>query len=278
MEPISFPTAADFSQREIESGIRGVFGGGTPSASQDTGRNPKDGSTEDRSSTNVSPPKPSEEAFVRHTGPSPAGEAETSTKERKGGGVGAEKPGGDNARETGPGEGNNGEENDDKDAFEFNSENAQVQKLTQRDREVRAHEQAHIAAGGRYVVSGANYSFQRGPDGKLYAVGGEVSIDTSEVPGDPEATIRKMRQIRAAALAPADPSAQDRAVAAKAGQIEAEARREAIQMKMEEGDEGSESEAGETTGRDPAIHAGEGPSGNDSQQGTACPPDLDLYA
>ncbi len=102
----------------------------------------------------------------------------------------------------------------------------QLAKLRERDRQVRAHEQAHIAASGGLAKGGATFSFQRGPDGKQYAVGGEVHIDTSPVSGDPEATIRKAKQIRAAALAPADPSAQDRAVAASASALEAKARRE----------------------------------------------------
>jgi len=60
----------------------------------------------------------------------------------------------------------------------------------------------------------------------MYAVGGEVSIDTTPVKGDPQATVAKMETIKAAALAPADPSGQDRAVAAEASQEESQARQE----------------------------------------------------
>lgn len=102
----------------------------------------------------------------------------------------------------------------------------QTQKLRQADEQVRQHEAAHQAAGGQYVQGSPSYQYKTGPDGKQYAVGGEVRIDTSGVPGDPAATIRKMQQIRRAALAPAQPSAQDRAVAAKAAQIEQRARAE----------------------------------------------------
>jgi hypothetical protein len=91
-----------------------------------------------------------------------------------------------------------------------------IEQLKQTDAKVRRHEMAHIAAGGRYITSGANFTYKRGPDGKNYAVGGEVHIDTSEVPGDPEATLKKMKQVRNAALAPADPSAQDLKVASQA--------------------------------------------------------------
>lgn len=96
-------------------------------------------------------------------------------------------------------------------------------ELATRDREVRAHEQAHAAVGGQYAGS-PTYTFERGPDGVNYAVGGEVSIDTSPVPNDPEATLRKAQVIRAAASAPAEPSPQDRRVAAQAASLENEAR------------------------------------------------------
>lgn len=95
-------------------------------------------------------------------------------------------------------------------------ERRMVETLKQIDTEVRNHEMAHVTAGGAHITSGASFSYKTGPDGKKYAVAGEVSIDTSPVPGDPEATMRKMRQIRQAALAPADPSAQDQRVAANA--------------------------------------------------------------
>lgn len=102
----------------------------------------------------------------------------------------------------------------------------QIQQLKARDRVVRAHEAAHLAAGSGIVRGGAQFTFQRGPDGVQYAIGGEVKIDASEVAGDPEATLQKAEQIRAAALAPAQPSMQDRNIAAKAAQMAIEARAE----------------------------------------------------
>lgn len=104
------------------------------------------------------------------------------------------------------------------------TEYRELQVLKQRDREVRQHEQAHVAAGGAHIRGGPHYEFETGPDGRRYAVGGEVNIDTSPVPNDPEATILKMQAVRSAATAPAEPSAQDRAVAADASRNEAEAR------------------------------------------------------
>lgn len=102
----------------------------------------------------------------------------------------------------------------------------QVEQLKARDQEVRTHEQAHVAAAGPYFRGGPNYSYQRGPDGNRYAVGGSVQIDSSPVAGDPEATIAKAQVVRRAALAPAEPSNTDRKVAAAASQMEAEAQRE----------------------------------------------------
>lgn len=99
-----------------------------------------------------------------------------------------------------------------------------VSKLQQRDRDVRSHEQAHISAGGPHVTGGASYSYTRGPDGKQYATGGSVNIDTSSVPGDPEGTLEKARMVRSAALAPSSPSAQDQSVAAQASSMEMKAR------------------------------------------------------
>lgn len=118
-----------------------------------------------------------------------------------------------------------------------------VQELVVRDREVRAHEQAHKAAAGRYAVGGANYAYQVGPDGKRYAVGGDVSIDTSPVPGDPQATIEKAQQLIRAALAPAQPSNTDRAVASQLQQVINEARAALNAINREESQNGFQTRA-----------------------------------
>ena len=124
-------------------------------------------------------------------------------------------------------------------------ERAMVAKLEARDREVRAHEMAHIAAGGGIVRGGPSYTFQTGPDGKRYAIGGEVQIDTS--PGKtPQETLEKAQKIRAAALAPAQPSSTDLAVAADAAQMAAEAQQEIARQKAEGSSDGNESERGES--------------------------------
>jgi hypothetical protein len=121
----------------------------------------------------------------------------------------------------------------------------QVKELKKRDAEVKSHEQAHMASGGGLVQGGASFEYQSGPDGKMYAVGGEVKIDMSPE-RTPEATIRKMQQVRRAALAPAEPSGTDRAVAAQASQIEARARMERTQS----------SQTGDPPGSDAAASPG----------------------
>jgi len=107
---------------------------------------------------------------------------------------------------------------------------ARVRELAAIDREVRAHEQAHAAVGGPYAGS-PSYTYTRGPDGRQYAIGGEVPIDVSPVAGNPEATINKARIVRRAALAPAQPSGQDRSIAARATAMEQQAR---IELREEE--------------------------------------------
>jgi hypothetical protein len=104
-------------------------------------------------------------------------------------------------------------------------EEARVRELKRRDAEVRNHEMAHVAAGGSQVQGGANFEYEVGPDGKRYAVGGNVSIDTS--PGEtPEESLIRAQTIRRAAMAPANPSPQDRQVAAQAMGMETAARKE----------------------------------------------------
>jgi hypothetical protein len=98
-----------------------------------------------------------------------------------------------------------------------------IQMLRRRDTDVRSHEQAHLVVAGQYAGGGATYSYRRGPDGQLYAIGGEVPLDMSPIQGQPEVTLRKALQLRRAALAPADPSPQDRQVASEAARMELQA-------------------------------------------------------
>lgn len=114
---------------------------------------------------------------------------------------------------------------------------AQLRKLKQRDQEVRAHEKAHIAASGGNAVGAPHYEYQRGPDGKQYAIGGHVDISLSTSDSDPEESEKNARQVRRAAMAPGQPSGQDMAVAAKAARAEAEAKAEKLEERREENDD-----------------------------------------
>ena len=171
-------------------------------------------------------------------GPS-AGQSEQSQKNPEvsaDGDKGAAKPVGETESKKAPKEasradqsrpkGSDGEPLDD-------SEMKIVSELQHRDREVRNHEMAHVAAGGQYVRGGPTYSYQTGPDGKRYAVGGEVSISTGKE-STPEKSIAKAKVVRRAALAPAQPSGQDRAVAAAASKMEQSARVELREKKLKE--------------------------------------------
>jgi len=123
-------------------------------------------------------------------------------------------------------------------------ETRELESLKRTDREVRAHEQAHVSAGGSLVRGAASFGYATGPDGRLYAVSGEVSIDSSPVQDDPEATIHKMTQVTKAALAPAQPSGQDRAVASAAIKIQVEAQQQVTQQQLEKM-QGGTAESGE---------------------------------
>lgn len=126
----------------------------------------------------------------------------------------------------------------------------QVEQLKERDREVRAHEQAHARTGGPYAGA-PSYEFERGPDGKMYAVSGEVQIDAAPIDGDAAATIAKMEVVIRAALAPQDPSAQDSRVAAEARAAKGEAQAE---LRTEKQEEARETE-GEGRSADEAAHS-----------------------
>ena len=176
----------------------------------------------------VSPePTPPEETA---TPPPPRDSSSTSTSDT------GETADGSVARRSADGEGNDTPETADRglDGEELTPEEVeQVRLLEREDQRIRRHEQAHVAAGGPHVLGGPTYQYTTGPDGRRYAVSGQVQIDLSEEP-QPEQTIAKMQVVRRAALAPADPSAQDRRVAAEASQREAQARVELAVERQEE--------------------------------------------
>jgi hypothetical protein len=109
---------------------------------------------------------------------------------------------------------------------------ATIAKLSATDRDVRAHEMAHLTVAGPYAIGGPSYTFTVGPDGQMYATGGDVQLDAAPDPSDPKKTIEKAKVIEAAAYAPADPSNQDRRVAAQAAGMEQAAERQLEQQQQ----------------------------------------------
>lgn len=122
---------------------------------------------------------------------------------------------------------NNSADGEDQTRAQELEQNQLISDLKKRDQEVRSHESAHASVGGSFTGP-PNFSYQKGPDGKRYAVEGEVSVDLSSVKGDPRATIAKMQKVHAAALAPVHPSVQDTRVASTATQLILQAQSELL--------------------------------------------------
>lgn len=138
-----------------------------------------------------------------------------------------------------------------------------VQRLKRIDAKVRAHEQAHLAAAGQYAQGGISFEYVTGPDGKEYAVGGEVSLDTSKA-SSPGETVNKMRQVKAAALAPANPSPQDQQIAAQATRKLAKARQEQQQQRAEQISDSDQADNDNSTNEQNGISSNNDSSSDDS--------------
>jgi hypothetical protein len=161
------------------------------------------GSKTDKTNTGFSP-----EAAIIELSPEAMSQSQTAEK----------------SQETEPGSKKTAKNQDDQKLDEV--EKSTVQKLQLTDLHVKMHEQQHLASAGSYAKGRPSFQYVKGPDGKLYAIGGEVAIDTSPIANNPQATIVKAQTIRRAALAPSDPSGADRSIAAAASQMEAQARNE----------------------------------------------------
>lgn len=144
-----------------------------------------------------------------------------------------------------------------------------LRELSARDREVRQHELAHKAAAGG-LAGAVSYSYQRGPDGRLYAVGGEVSIKTTPPSDDPEQVLRHAEMLLRAATAPAEPSAQDLQVAAAARMMAEQARAELAAQRIAEqqmkADQAEQQAGDQQESEDQQSDAAQSASGDDRQQ------------
>ena len=146
------------------------------------------------------------------------------------------------------------------------AEKEEVDELRARDAEVRRHEQAHKTAAGSMAPGAPVYDMQTGPDNRSYAVGGHVNIRIPS--GDsPEEAIKNAEQARRAALAPAEPSDKDRAVAAEAAQMAARAHAElAAERQKETQESGKGGSPVEDVGEEPADST---PSASEKSQNGA---------
>ena len=165
----------------------------------------------------------------------------------------------------------NNTQNNDKNAGQKNigelskEEQRIVSELQAADTNVRAHEAAHMAAGGG-LTSPASYTYERGPDNKMYAVAGEVGISTGEG-NTPQESLNKAQTIRRAALAPADPSPQDLKVAAQAASMEMSARAQIMQEKMAQNSQNTNN-SNETSGDGSTENSNVNSAGNSTENST----------
>jgi hypothetical protein len=126
------------------------------------------------------------------------------------------------------------------------AEKREVTELQERDREVRNEEVRHKTAAGKFAGE-PQYTYRRGPDGKLYAVEGKVPINVN-VTGSAEDRTAALRRVQAAAVSVQSPSSGDfKAVATAATAITAQ--KDATQ------DSGQRSEAQRRAEADEAYRA-----------------------
>ncbi len=97
--------------------------------------------------------------------------------------------------------------------FDKNDYERVLEKFKSIDANIRSHEQAHSSLTN--TTTPIQYTYQVGPDGKLYATGGHVRIDTS-IPNDPKAASAKLDQIKKSATANGDMSSADGTIAIQA--------------------------------------------------------------
>jgi hypothetical protein len=143
--------------------------------------------------------------------------------------------------------GGESQESDPASQAEVKREKAEIQELEQTDHRIRTRGQAQATAAGN--PGKVSYRYQVGPDGRLYVVSGEVSFDTSAVPDDPEATLRKAEQIADAAFVPGDSPSADRRAAIMAAMLKAEARRQLARQQESDKDTEDTADAADSVAR-----------------------------
>lgn len=107
------------------------------------------------------------------------------------------------------------------DAELSDGERAALDRLRQRDQQVRQEEKAHAAIAGD-LAGPISYTYQRGPDGRNYAVGGSVPI-RAQTSGDPNEIARIGARLAAAAHGAVNPSGADLSVARRGYALQSQA-------------------------------------------------------
>ena len=87
-----------------------------------------------------------------------------------------------------------------------------LEKFKNIDSNIKSHEQSHASSIG--TTTPISYNYQMGPDGKMYATGGHVRLDTS-IPNDPKAAMAKLDKIQHASNG-VDMSGADSSIARQA--------------------------------------------------------------
>ena len=111
-------------------------------------------------------------------------------------------------------------------------DSAVIQDLRQRDALVHRYvnsRQGTISGS----IAGPNYEYTRGPDGQVYAVKANVSLNVQEVPGNPQATIINAQSARKLAGTPPILSPKDSETILRASELEAKARVEIERLATE---------------------------------------------
>ncbi len=124
---------------------------------------------------------------------------------------------------------------DPKSKTEMSAEDqALLDKLKARDSLVRGHETAHIMAAGGQATGPAQYTYQTGPDGRQYAIGGSVNIAVVSSPSSDEDAANQAATASRAAMANSEMSLCDMQVAMRASELSAKAKSRALDAYAEQ--------------------------------------------
>ncbi len=102
------------------------------------------------------------------------------------------------------------------------NEQKAVNELKSRDKEVRLHEAEHMRNPELISVGGPKFTYAIGPDGKAYAIGGNVTLTTGK-PKSPEDAMQKAMALKNSSMGVGEPSSKDIGASISAGAMFQEA-------------------------------------------------------